>query len=127
MSLKKKVQVKRRDWVSSPSAYLVAWGIPSAVLVVGLFLPPTARTSAWSTALIWMGIACILNALRCSRLHCYLTGPFFLLMAGATILHGFDIISLGPDGWIWLGLTLVVVGAGLLWYLPERIWGKYTR
>jgi hypothetical protein len=28
-----------------------------------------------------MGVACIVNALRCGRVHCYLTGPFFLLMA----------------------------------------------
>jgi hypothetical protein len=73
-----------------------------------------------------MGAACILNALRCGRLHCYLTGPFFLLMAAATLLHGFEILWLGPNGWLWLGLTLVVVGGGILWYLPERLWGKYS-
>lgn len=74
-----------------------------------------------------MGTACILNALRCGRIHCYLTGPFFLLMAVAVVLHGLGIVWLGPNGWIWLGLTLIVVGGGLLWYLPERVWGKYAR
>ena len=116
----------QQDWVASSRAYIIAWGIPTAALVLGILLPTPARTIIWSTALIWMGAACILNALRCGRLHCYLTGPFFLLMAAATLLHGFEFLWLGPNGWLWLGLTLVVVGGGLLWYLPERLWGKYS-
>jgi hypothetical protein len=74
---------------------------------------------------MWMGLACVVNALRCGRIHCYLTGPFFLLMAVATVLHGSAKLSLGANGWWWLGLTLIFVGGGLLWYLPERMWGKY--
>lgn len=120
------VMPARQDWVASSRAYIVAWGIPTAALLLGILLPPPARTIIWSTALVWMGAACISNALRCGRLHCYLTGPFFLLMAAATLLHGFDVLWLGPNGWLWLGLTLVVVGWGLLWYLPERLWGKYS-
>lgn len=81
----------RQDWVASSRTYTIAWGIPTAALVVGILLPAPARTIIWSTALIWMGAACILNALRCGRLHCYLTGPFFLLMAAATLLHGFEV------------------------------------
>lgn len=117
----------RKDWVSDFRSYAVAWGIPTAALLVGVFAAPTARTVVWTSALIWMGIACLLNAFRCGRLHCYLTGPFFLLMAVATVLHGSHTLWLGPNGWLWLGLTLIVVGGGLLWYLPERLWGKYAR
>jgi hypothetical protein len=123
----RKIPSEGGDWVSSSRTYLIAWGLPSAALVVGTVLPPPVRTIIWSTALIWMGSACILNALRCARIHCYLTGPFFLLMAVAVVLHGLGIWWLGPNGWIWLGLTLIVVGGGLLWYLPERVWGKYAR
>jgi len=122
-----KTACEQEDWVSSSRAYLVAWGLPSAALLVGIVLPASARMIIWSTALVWMGTACILNALRCGRIHCYLTGPFFLLMAAAVLLHGFGILWLGPNGWMWLGLTLVVGGGGLLWYLPERLWGKYAR
>lgn len=50
--------------------------------------------------------------------------PFLLLMAAVMPLHGFEFFWLGPNGW--LGLTLLVVGGGLLWYLPERLWGKYS-
>jgi hypothetical protein len=74
-----------------------------------------------------MGAACIMNALRCGRIHCYLTGPFFLLSAGAVLLHGFEIVWLGDNGWLLLGISLVVVGGGLLWYLPERLLGKYSQ
>ena len=79
----------------------------------------------WTIALTWMGAACLINASRCGRTHCYLTGPFFLVMAVLSVLHGFDLVSLGDYGWLWLGLSLVVIGGGLLWLLPERIWGKF--
>lgn len=119
-------QAARRDWVAGHRSYAVAWGIPTAVLLAGIFLPAQARTIIWSTALVWMGAACILNALRCGRLHCYLTGPFFVLMAVAVLMHGLEVVWLGPNGWWWLGGSLVAVGGGLLWYLPERLWGKYS-
>jgi hypothetical protein len=126
MSVKSTKENPKDDWVASSRAYMIAWGIPTAALVSGIALPPRARTIIWSTALVWMGAACVMNALRCGRLHCYLTGPFFLLMAVVVLVHGFRILWLGPHGWLWLGLSLIVVGGGLLWYLPERVWGKYS-
>ena len=117
----------RRDWVTGVGSYAVAWGIPTLALLVGIALPSAVRTIIWSTALIWMGVACILNALRCGRLHCYLTGPFFLLMAVVVPVHGFGIVWLGPNGWWWLAFALIAVGGGLLWYLPERMWRRYSR
>lgn len=119
--------IEQRDWVTGVRSYSIAWGIPTLALVVGIALPPPVRTAVWSTALVWMGVACILNAIRCGRLHCFLTGPFFLLMAFIVPAHGFGYLSLGPNGWWWLGLTLIVVGGGLLWYLPELIWGRYSK
>lgn len=117
----------RNDWVVGRRSYTIAWGIPTLALIVGIVLPSPARTIIWSTALVWMGIACIVNALRCGRIHCYLTGPFFLLMGIVVVLHGFGILWLGPNGWLWLGLSLILVGGGLLWYLPERVWGRYFK
>ena len=116
-----------RDWVSSSRSYLAAWGVPTAIMLIAVFLDPTSRTVIWAAALAWMGIACIANASRCGRTHCYFTGRFFLLMAGAVLLHGFEILWLGDYGWWWLGVTLVSVGYGALWYLPERLWGKFVR
>ena len=117
---------QQRDWVGSPLSRFVAWGLPTAALVIAIFMPPSARTLIWSVSLPWMGVACIANATRCGRTHCYFTGPFFLIMAVAVVLHGSDILWLGANGWIWLGSTIVVGGYGALWLLPERIWGKFA-
>lgn len=117
---------KQRDWVSNVRARLVAWDLPTIALVGGIFIDPPIKTLVWATALVWMGVACLANARRCGRRHCYFTGPFFLLMAIMVVLHGQKIIWLGPNGWLWIGITLVVVGWGVLWYLPERVWGKFT-
>lgn len=119
-------RVAKQDWVADTGAYFLAWGIPTLALLVGLLLEPRSGAVLWAVALTWMGLACILNALRCGRLHCYLTGPFFLFMAVASLLHGFGIVWLGTHGFLWLALALIVVGGGLFWYVPERIWGRYS-
>ena len=117
---------EQADWVSGRRSYMLAWGLPTLALIGAIFAEPVLRTPVWTLALVWMGLACLANARRCGRTHCRLTGPFFLAMAGATLLHGLDILWLGPNGWIWLGATLVVGGYGVLWLLPELIWGKYA-
>ncbi len=43
------------------------------------------------------------------------------------VLHGSGILWLGASGWIWLGITIAVGGYGVLEFLPERMWGKFTR
>ena len=116
-----------KDWVGDPRSYALAWGIPSAALLIGIFVAGDLRTAIWALSLVWMGLACSANAARCGRRHCFLTGPFFLLMAGAVLLHGTDVVSLGETGWLWLGLTIFIGGFGVLWLLPERLWGKYAR
>src|SRR3989442_15948432 len=42
--------------------------------------------SIWTLAFTVMGIACVVNAVRCGRVHCYFTGPFLLLLAAASLL-----------------------------------------
>ena len=71
-----------------------------------------------------MGIACVANAVRCGRLHCYLTGPFFLALALVTLLYGLGVLPLGRNGWNWISLT-ILAGAIVLWCLPELLLGKY--
>ncbi len=116
---------QQKDWVANSRSYLLAWGIPTVALIVAVFMGPQAKTVIWSASLVWMGVACIVNAARCGRMHCYFTGPFLVIMAIPVVLHGTRIVWLGPNGWIWLGVTIVVGGYGLLWLLPERVWGKY--
>ncbi len=77
-----------------------------------------------SGALFWMGLACLLNAKRCRRRHCYYSGPIFILGGIAVLLVGFGIVSIGRDGLIIVvGVTL---GMALLTYLSEAFFGKYV-
>lgn len=84
------------------------------------------RTAAWAAALSIMGTACVANAARCGRMHCYLTGPFFLVMAVVTLLYGIGVVPLGANGWNVIGMT-VLVGAIALSCLPELFFGKYRK
>ena len=70
-------------------------------------------------------MAYLANAARCGGSHCYVTGPFLLLIALATPLRGFDVVSLGAQGGLWLGATLVL-GTALIWILTEYVWGAYA-
>lgn len=102
------------------------WWLPTMAIVGAIFLDTPLRTAIWTAALGWMGAACLLNAYRCGRVHCYFTGPFYLLGAVATLLHGLDVMSLGSHGWEWIGFTLIAGGI-LLNYVPERLWGRYRK
>ena len=113
-----------RDWVSDSHAFAVAWGVPGIIFMIGIFQDPFTRTMMWSGALLWQGIACVANATRCGRTHCYFTGPFFLIMALMTMLHGSHILGFGTNGWVWLGLV-IIAGSGALWFFTERVWGKF--
>lgn len=114
------------DLLDRPWWTLFAWGVPVAAMVASGGLSFSWKAAIWPPALAWMGIACLVNAARCGRTHCYLTGPFFGLLAVGAGLHGASVVALGPTGWTWLGLA-TLVGATVLWYLPERLLAKYLR
>ena len=116
---------RTKDWVGDVRSYVLAWGLPTVALVATAFAPPSIRTPAWLIALVWMGAACLANARRCDRTHCYLTGPFFLVMAMAVLLHGAGLVPLGTHGWMWLGAT-ITGGAALLWTASEGLLGRYS-
>ena len=101
-----------RDLVRSRAAWLL-WLLPAALVVIGLFAVE-ARTALWVPAFGVMGIACLLNARRCGRLHCHITGPLFLLAAIATVL----------DGSAWIAIA-TAAGTALAFGL-ERIRGLYV-
>jgi len=117
---------KSRDLLSSPwLAFLVFWLPAIAIVVAGTpACDGNQRTIVWTVALSTMGIACIANALRCGRVHCYVSGPFFLLMALVTVLYGLGFMPLPRNGWNLIGLT-TLVGAVASCCLPEMLFGKY--
>ena len=117
---------KSRDILSSRWRVFILYWLPAiAIVVAGAPVISSGwRTVVWTVALATMGGACIVNAVRCGRVHCYLTGPFFLLMALVALSYGLDILHLGGNGWNLLGL-ITLIGAVTLWYLPEMFLGKY--
>jgi hypothetical protein len=114
-----------RDWLRSPRTSLLAWWIPQAAILAGLFAPVPVRTAVWITALIWMGAACILNAKRCGRTHCRFTGPYYLAMVIPVLALGLGVISLGLSAWVVLGVV-IILGGKIIWWATERAWGKFS-
>ncbi len=113
----------RKDWADSKLTFLLLWGLPiAAIIATSIAGSPMLRTVVWTASWTEMGIVCLINARRCGRLHCYLTGPFFLLGGAASLLHGLGIL---PLRWSWIGFTMLVGGV-ILTYLPEWVWGKYA-
>ncbi len=47
-------------------------------------------------------------------------------MALFVILHGFEIVWFGPNGWMWLGAAIVAGTIGV-WIVTEKVWGKSIR
>ena len=86
-----------RDILSSRWRVFILYWLPAiAIVAVGpLAISSGWRTVVWTVALVTMGVACIVNALRCGRVHCYLTGPFFLLMALVALSYGLGILYPG--------------------------------
>jgi len=117
-----------RDILSSSwRVFLLYWLPAIAIVVAGApAISNGWRTAVWTVALGTMGAACMANALRCGRVHCYVTGPFFLLMALAALSYGLGILHLGGNGWNLLGL-ITLIGAISLWCLPEMALGKYRK
>jgi hypothetical protein len=99
-------------------------GIPAVILLMSPTIDTRYLVIVWPVLLTFMGIACLLNARRCGRTHCYVTGPFFLLLAGGALLYGIGVLPLGPRGWSTLSLALVI-GSVALCCGSEWILGRY--
>jgi len=78
----------------------------------------------WAGAFAWMGTGCLLNARRCARLHCFISGPALWLGAIAAALVGSGIIS-GPHALS--NVVSITIVLAMLSCVPEMIWGRYAR
>ena len=96
------------------------WRVPLLVFVVGLFLGPLARMLLWTPAFLVAGTACLVNASRCGRIHCFITGPLYLLAAAATMLRSLEVLTIA---WAWISFG--VPAGTLAAYAVERVLGKY--
>ena len=111
------------DWASGVRGCLT-FGIPAAILLISPTIGTRYLVIVWPLLLTFMGVACLLNARRCGRTHCYVTGPFFLILAGIALLYGIRILPLGTRGWSTLSATFGIGGI-VLCYLPELLLGRY--
>ena len=111
-----------RRWTST----LLLWGLPWLAFALGYAQSPALRTVLWTTSLAFMGVACLVNAFRCGRIHCLFTGPFFILGAIVSIGYGLGLLRLGPSGWKWIG-DVTIIGAIALCCIPELVLGRYRR
>ena len=111
-------ECSRRDLVGGVWALLL-WCLPTALIVVGALIP-AARAALWIPSFAIMGIACLVNARGCGRLHCFVPGPLFLIASLATTLDAFDVLRVD-----WKAI-LIGVGLGtLVAYFLEWRRGKY--
>ena len=117
-----------RDILSIPWLAAAVFCLPVVVIALSgnLYMGNQGRALVWAICLGVMATGCLVNAGRCGRMHCYFTGPFFILMALACLAYGFGWLPLGAGGWNWIaGVTLG--GAVLLGCVPEFLFGKYRR
>lgn len=114
-----------RDWLGSAWTNAIAWWAPEATILAAMFAPVPVRTLIWIVALIWMGIACILNARRCGRTHCRYTGPYYLAMIAPVLVLASGIVVVSIYAW-WVLACAILLGSRLVWWATERAWGKFS-
>lgn len=116
---------EKRDLACGGMSILI-WVVPAVILAVTAGLGGPYLVVTWPVLLTFMGAACLLNARRCGRLHCFITGPYFLILALLSLLYGLGIVPLGPHGWQWLTDGLLIGGC-VLTCVPEWLFGKYLQ
>lgn len=115
---------RSRDWLRQPLGIVFWWGAPLALAISTDFLSLSLSLTAsiWAVAYAWMGTGCVLNALRCGRRHCFISGPVLWLGAIAVALAGAGVLSGRHTLSDAINITAAVAA---LSFLPEWVWGKY--
>lgn len=117
---------RAKDWAGNWLTLGGLWAVPGAAMLAASLLDPLSRAVIWIAMLVWMGMACFLNARRCSRTHCRITAPFFFVMAALVGGYAAGMLPLGRHGWSILG-GVTLSGFVLLWWGSEHAWGRFLR
>jgi hypothetical protein len=97
------------------------WCASGAAFLCG-FSMARWRPELWIASLSVAGALCLINAVRCRRMHCLITAPVFLIGALLTALNTASVIAIP---WKELGWGVVVgLGVGML---AEMLVGRYAR
>ncbi|MBI1331219.1 MAG: hypothetical protein GC166_15085 [Alphaproteobacteria bacterium] len=116
----------QNDLVRRPVSALIWWGLPIAIgASVDLFgLSLRAHAAICAVLFVWMATGCLLNARRCHRVHCYISGPVFLLGAALAALLAVGLIDLSSREFSnAVGAVLILA---LLSFIPEIVWRRYA-
>jgi hypothetical protein len=116
----------QKDWARKPLTILLWWGLPIAIGVSAslLRLPFRAGAGVCAVAFAWMATGCLLNARRCHRVHCYISGPVLLLGAATAGLVAIGVVDLGPRAFSNAVSAILVMA--LLSFGPELVWKRYA-
>lgn len=109
-----------KDLACGKSAVFL-WYIPTLAVFVGLAWTRTLPW-LWVPAFLVMGVACVMNAARCGRLHCYVTGPVYLLAAVYVALSELHLVPMRQGIFL-----LLVFGITMLACLAELPLTRYVR
>lgn len=111
--------------MGSRPMFLLLWVAPWGLVILGGATRPSVHTALWVLAFSIAGVACLVNARRCGRRHCFYTGPLFLLAALASLLYGLGLLPLGSQGWNWIA-GVAFAACVIFCCLLEPLFGKYT-
>ena len=120
------IQDCQTDLVKNRRSSWLLWGVPVILLIGTAVISPALSIQgvAWAIAFTVMGGACLANAKRCGRRHCFITGPYFILLAIGSLLVGFQLL---PEALLSFDMLtiMVIVLTPILYWVPEHLWGQY--
>ena len=86
------VDETRNDHAARALPFFWSWGLPLAILFstncMSMIVSMPIILMMMSGSFFWMGLACVLNARRCRRRHCYYSGPIFIAGGAGVLLDG---------------------------------------
>ena len=102
------------------------WGLPIALAASAglLHLPSRAGAGVCAVAFAWMATGCLLNARRCHRVRCYISGPVLLLGTIFAALVAADVVDFGPR--TFGNAVSAILLLALLSFVPEMVWKRYA-
>lgn len=116
----------RKDWARKPIMILLWWVAPVIVLAKIDIFHLSFRADAGLCAFLlgWMATGCLLNAGRCHRLHCYISGTVLLASAAFALIVALGATALSAKTFDnTIGAVLVLA---LLSFVPELLWKRYA-
>jgi hypothetical protein len=115
----------RRDLVRQPLSFCLWWGLPIAIGAAATLLRVSIQAGAGLCAVLfaWMAAGCLLNARRCHRLHCYISGPVLLLGAIMAALVAFGMIRVSPQ--MFGNAVSAILVLALFSFVAEMVWKRY--